>query len=420
MLQFLGKILGVEREDLGLLMHSFLLIFIAFASYALLKPIRDALGISSGSSELKWLFLATFIVSVIVVFCVGFLSGAIKLRYYLDYIYGFFALNLLIFFALFLYAQSPAGAAFKPILARVFYVWVSVFNMLLISSSWSLLVDIFKPMSAKNLFGIIISAASFGNMFGAFFVAVSAKYINISSFILISFFLLLLGIWLKNKIIIESKADFERVQEHLSKNPFDGILFICKSKNLAIFALFIFLSTGISTFLYIEQARIIEVIFPKDIESFERARIQAFATLDFIVQCASFFMQFFLTARLAKRFGIAFLLASTGILMGFGFLLLMVFPSFLMLAIVLCVRRIGEYALVRPAREMLFSQMNKEEKYKVKSFVDIVVYRGGDAIFAQFQGLLAKSGAALIVGAIIAVIWGISGIIAGKSLDKNK
>ena len=172
-----------------------------------------------------------------------------------------------------------------------------------------------------------------------------------------------------------------------------------------------------STFLYMEQARIIKETF-----SSREARIAAFGYIDLVVQSASFIIQIFLTAKIAKIFGLKWLLGMLGFVIGFGFIgLIFTHPLFLPFVVVMCLRRIGEYALIKPGREMLFVPLDSDSKYKVKSFLDVVVYRGGDSISSQIEGLLSKSGINIVLlgGAFVALAWSILGYYLGRSYEEK-
>lgn len=196
-----------------------------------------------------------------------------------------------------------------------------------------------------------------------------------------------------------------------------GFKLIIASKYLLALCAFILLLTSVSTFLYMEQARIVRELFTSREE-----RIAAFANIDLIVQLSSLFIQIFLTAKIARFFGITSLLSSLGFIIALGFVVLaFTHPAFLPLVVVMSIRRVGEYALVKPGREMLFVPLSADSKYKVKNFLDTVVYRGGDALSAQLESVLASVGilCVLLVGAALSFIWGLLGVFLGKNYERN-
>ena len=321
--------------------------------------------------------------------------------------------------------KSPAFAT----LCRVFYIWVSVFNLFIISSAWSVLADVFSKDFSKRAFGIISAGASLGGICGASAVGF-LREVEVQNFIFLSAFLLLFALILKNLILNEALNLLENDDEKSkfshkfstplpSKNPLSGIKIIAKTPYLLLFVGFVLLLTSVSTFLYMEQARIVRAVFET-----KEARAAAFANIDFIVQSASFFIQIFLTAKIAKFFGLKWLLGLLGFVIAFGFIMLsFTHPAFWGIALVMSVRRIGEYALVKPAREMLFVPLDSESKYKVKNFLDTVVYRGGDMISSQIESVgFAKFGVGgvLLLGGVISLLWGILGLNLSKKYENLK
>ena len=421
------KILSLKPNEWKILICATLFIFILFASYATLRPIRDTLGIHNAEEHLKWLFLGTFIATICASLFAMFLSGSMKRKRYVDIIFSFFALNLLGFFiALLVLDEESRGFTY---LSWIFYIWVSVFNLFIISSAWSLLADVFSKERSKRLFGIISTGASLGSILGSLGVSILSKYISIHHFIFVALSLLLLAILVEKLLLRESyhllndeaqKQDFcARFENPIgSKNPFSGIAIILKSKYLLAFVGFILLLTSVSTFLYMEQARIIKALFPT-----KEARMAAFANIDFIVQTLSFIIQMFFTAKIVECLGLKWLLSMLGFVISIGFIILaFTHPAFLPFIIVMCIRRVGEYALVKPGREMLFVPLDSNAKYKVKNFLDTVVYRGGDALSAQIEGALVKISvsAVLLCGAIISFVWGLLGLFLAKKYDESQ
>ncbi|RDU57113.1 MFS transporter [Helicobacter sp. MIT 00-7814] len=453
------KMLNLQKGEFVLLLCSFIFMFLIFASYGILRPVRDALGLENGSENLKWLFLATFVTMIVFSLLAMWLSGFVKRKLYIDCIFVFFTLNLLCFYVA-MRAISDTSPYFIH-LSSVFYVWVSVFSLFIISSAWSLLVDLYSKERSQRLFGIIIAGVSLGGIAGASAVNLLTKFnLQIHNFILISMLLLALALVFKHFIVsatfkLLSKSDDssnplgalrERFSKPIgSKNPLAGFSLIIKSPYLMTFMGFILLLTSVSTFLYLEQSRVIEELFPKNMEGYKEMRASIFASIDFIVQSVSFVIQFFLTSRIVKYIGLKWLLSSLGVVIAFGFVWLAFvhstpFPpaepyilsifgmdftlylDFLPIAVVMSIRRIGEYALIRPGREMLFVPLDSESKYKVKNFIDTVVYRAGDSLSAQVEGAIAKVSVVgvLFVGAGVSLAWSALGWYLGKRYEKEK
>ena len=428
------KLFSLKEGEFKLLILSFSFIFVLFSSYSLLRPIRDALGLSGGDDELKWLFLGTFLACIASSLALMWLSTRIKRRFYIDFVLVFFGLNLFIFYAA-MSLIEPKSSEFIW-LCRIFYIWVSVFNLFVFSSAWSLLSDIFSKEASLRLFGIIAAGASLGSIAGSASVRYLVEHIGTSSFILASMILLCLTLALKHAMISDifkhtqvahsrnpqtsqiPQNPLERFDKTIgAKNPFVGFSLIAKSPYLLALCAFVLLLTAVSTFLYMEQMRIIKETF-----SSREERVAVFATIDLVVQSLSLFIQIFLTAKIAKFFSLSALLSTLGFVISIGFVVLcFTHPAFLPLAVVMSMRRVGEYALVKPGREMLFVPLSSDEKYKVKNFIDTVVYRGGDALSAQVESALFSLGISvvLLVGAGISFVWGILGVFLGRKYKQK-
>ena len=248
------KIFNLKQEEFKLFLYAASFIFLLFASYAILRPLRDAFGIEGGDKEIKWLFLATFITTLLASLLAMCLSTRVKRKNYLNAIYLFFALNLLVFYIA-MNQVSPHTQGFIW-LCRVFYVWVSVFNLFVISSAWSLLADVFRQDSSKRLFGIISAGASLGSIVGAALVSLFVSYLGNTNFIFLSLMFLCLSLALKWLLVKEAqkfaldKEEFtHRFQKPIgSRNPFAGFSLILHSKYLLAFLAFILLLTSVSTF----------------------------------------------------------------------------------------------------------------------------------------------------------------------------
>ncbi|MBQ9259578.1 MAG: MFS transporter [Neisseriaceae bacterium] len=426
------SIFSLEKNEIKLLFYSVLMIFLLFAAYAFLRPIRESLGIENSTTELKWLFFATFIFTLICSLLAMNLSGRIKRKLYADGIFIFFAVNLIIFYVAMLFI--PKGHSFYPNLCRIFYVWISIFNMFVISTAWSVLADSYTKERSMRLFGIISAGASFGQIIGSSTVAFLGHKIATQNFIFIAGLFLIIALILKNLIIKESSFLINEENEKQaflskfniplpSKNPFEGIKIVFQSNYLMLLALFIILLTSVSTFLYMEQARIVQEYFPKTIANSRELRTALFAKIDFIVQTLSFMVQIFLTAKIAKYCGSKYLLSVLGFVLCIGFVVLILSGHALWaIILVFSLRRVGEYALVKPAREMLFVPLDAESKYKVKNFTDTVVYRAGDALSSQLESILSaiSTNIALAAGGIIALLWGFTGLRLSQKYEQEK
>ena len=421
MAQRVAVAINAQRNELWPALAGFTLFFCLFSGYFMLRPIREAMGIVSGVENLQWLFTATFVVMLIAVPLFAWLSSRVPRIHFIDWVYGFFTLNLALFALLFFSAEESVW------LARSFYVWISVYNLFVVSVAWSLMADVFDSEQAKRLFAFIAAGASVGGLVGPALSALLVSTLGQSGLILLAAVLLAVALSLKQVLmrwreqggagrVGAVRAESPRLP--VPGNPFSGLMRVLSSPYLFGIAGFVILLATASTFLYFEQARLVAELFP------DRAdQVRVFGVIDFVVQAGALLAQLFITGRIARRLGVRVLLACVPLLVCVGFIGLALMPTFAMLAALMIVRRIGEYAFVRPGREMLFAPLDAESKYKAKNFIDTVVYRAGDAMSGWLKSLLdmLAQGAWLValVGAACAALWGLLGWYLGGQADQR-
>ena len=389
------------------------LFYLLFTGYFMLRPVRETMGVAGGVDNLQWLFTGTFIATLACLPLFGWLASKVRRRHILHWTYGFFVSNLLLFAVLFARQPDDVGQA------RAFYIWLSVFNLLTISLAWSVLTDLFASEQGKRLFGLLAAGASLGGLSGPILGALLVAPLGHAGLVMLAG-LFLLGSMVAAEYLQRWRdrhplpaASEQPDSRPLGGNPFAGATAVLRSPYLLGIALFVVLLASVSTFLYFEQARIVSETFT------DRTRqTQVFGLIDSVVQALAILTQVFITGRLARRMGVGVLLVAVPLVMAAGFLWLALAPVFAVFVVVMVVRRAGEYALVRPGREMLFTVLPAEDKYKAKNFIDTVVYRGGDAlsgwvkraldVFAEHPQL------AMLIGALIAVGWGLTGGWLGR------
>jgi AAA family ATP:ADP antiporter len=412
--QRLGQVINARPGELLAALCGVGLFFCLFSGYFMLRPIREAMGIRGGVENLQWLFTATFLLMLAAVPLFAWLNSTVARARYIDWVYGFFILNLLTFAALFQRSDDIW-------VARVFYVWISVYNLFVVSVAWSLMADVFDSAQAKRLFAFIAAGASCGGLAGPALGALLIDHLGQSGLILLAALLLGMAILAKQQLMAwraiggagrPGAAVSENPHQPVLGNPFSGLTRVLASPYLLGISAFVILLATASTFLYFEQARLVAETFSERNE-----QIRVFGLIDFSVQALSLLAQLFITGRIAQRFGIRALLAGVPLLVCLGFIGLALAPTFAMLAALMIVRRVGEYAFVRPGREMLFTALDAESKYKAKNFIDTVVYRGGDALSAWAKALLdmLASGVLLaaVAGALCAAAWAAIGWYLG-------
>jgi ATP:ADP antiporter, AAA family len=410
----LAGAINAEPHELPGLLAAFATVFAMFSSYSILRPIRETMGLTSGVETLPALFWGTFIAMLAAQPLYGWLTSRFRRSTFLPWIYLFFILNILGFYAWFNLQQDHTW------IARVYFVWVSVFNLFVVAVFWSLMADVFTREQAGRLFGFIAAGLSVGGLFGPFLGKQLAQPIGTINLLLVSAALLALGLVAMMGVLGWHRAHGAGTTETADKDARLGgsslaaFTQVLRSPYLALIALFVLLLTWASTFLYLEQQAMVAEVF-KDRD----ARTEFFNTIDFWVQCASLFVQLFVFGRLFRWFGLLPLLVLVPLLMLLGYATLALNPTFAVLIGVMILRRVGEYAIARPSRDTLYTVVTREEKYKAKSLIDTFVYRGGDATSASLHAFLKSTfGLGLVgiawVGAGVAALWAVVAFALGR------
>ncbi|MDX2475146.1 MAG: MFS transporter [Candidatus Krumholzibacteria bacterium] len=407
----------VEPNEVKAVWLSFFFVFTLMAAYYILRPIRDAMSSDWTDAELSTLFTATFVFSVIVTALYGAACARVRLSRLLPGVYGLFSLS---FFGFFVAFRALPEA---PMLGKAFYVWISVFSLFQVSVFWTLMADIFTKKQAPRLFGFIAAGSSIGAIAGPALALLLVAPLGKSNLVLISAVLLLvpipvIGYLEKLKQGELQSGDGAQAQDYgrrLGGNPFAGFRDFVSNPYLLGIGLFLFLYTVISTFVYFELKNLMT-----DLDS--ATRTQIWSGMDLAVNTLSIGTAFFVTGRLNTRFGLAWTLALVPLIIVVGLLVVALAPMLWVVVAMQCVRRAGNYSITRPGREMLFTVVDRETRFKAKSVIDNVVYRGGDVISAWAftglsQGLGLGLGALALIGAAIAALWALVGRYLGRRYD---
>ena len=412
------RLVRIEPGEHRAVLVAMLYFFCLFTGYFMLRPVRETMGITAGVRNLQWLFTATFVVMLAAMPVFGALSARFRRAALVPWVSVFFLLNLLLFAALFVRQPDHVWTA------RVFYVWLSVFNLFVVSVAWSVMSDCFRVAQAHRLFALIAVGASAGGLAGPALGALLVEPLGHGGLMVVSALLLLPTVlcirflfgWRERAgagADTAARAARGSPSRPLGGNPFAGLLLVLRSPYLLGISVFVLLLATTTTFLYFDQARMVEAAFPDSTR-----QTQIFGMLDFSVQALTIVLQLLATGRIAERFGVTALLTSIPLIVVAGFLALAALPQFWVLAGVMVVRRVGEYAVMRPAREMLFTTVDAESRYKAKNFIDTAVYRGGDALSAWVKtGLdLLGHGSSFValVGALLATGWAVIGLRLGR------
>ena len=412
-----AKLLDVEAHEVVPLVLGLAMFFMLFAGYFMLRPVRETMGIAGGVQNLQWLFTGTFVATLAAMPLFGWLAARAARRRVLAWTLGFFAANLALFALAFQLRPDDAW------LARAFYIWLSMFNMISVSVCWSVMADLFRIAEAKRLFALVAVGASIGGLVGPLLGVLLVGPIGHAGLMLLS------AILLAGTIVAAARLQAWRDRHPLGPDearararplggsPFAGAPQVFRSPFLLGSAVFVLLLAATTVFLYFDQARLVQAAFPNRTD-----QTRVFGTIDMIVQSLAIVMQLFFTGRIAQRLGVGVLLVTVPLLMVGGFIWLAVSPTFAVLAVVMIVRRAGEHGLVRPGREMLFTVVPVEAKYKAKNFIDTVVYRGSDALTgwlkAAIEAFAQQPAVAAVVGAGIALAWAATGAWLSRAQRK--
>src|SRR5262245_17973889 len=401
----LARIVNVQRHELAALAWSFAYFFFLLAGYYVLRPVRDEMGVQTGAANLPYLFTAIFLTMLAVVPVFGWLSSRFPRRVLIPVVYLFFIVNLACFWSIF---QIEAA---RPWLARVFFVWVGVFNLFVVSVFWSFMVDLYNEEQGKRLFGFIAAGGTAGAIAGPVLTGSLVQNVGPINLLLVSALLVgaaVVCVLRLSRWSSDAGAATRPEAEALGGSVYAGITGVLRSPYLIGICFYLFCYTMTSTLLYVELVRLVPTEYPDS-----AARTRLFATLDLAVNTLTLALQFFLTAKTFQWLGITGTLALLPAFSVAGFLALGFMPLLAVLIVFGIVRRAGEFALSKPAREVLFTVVPREAKYKAKNVIDTLVYRGGDAlsstIAAALRGLgLGLSGLCLMAVPLAAAWFGVA------------
>ena len=410
----LSLVIDVRPAEVRALGWSWLYIFSVLFSYYILRPIRDEMGVAGGVENLQWLFTGTLLGMLAVNPPFAALVAKLPRAKFIACTYRFFAANLLIFIVL----LQTASAEQNIWIGRVFFIWASVFHLFVVSVFWAMIVDVFDSEQGKRLFGFIAAGATLGGIVGSSVTATFAKQVPPAYLLLGSVLLLEAAVFCVRRLSRLSEALHQtpgaaRGDAPIGGSIFSGVAHALKSPYLINVGLFLLLFAITSTFLYFQQAEIARKYFAN-----RGARTAFFASVDLWVNILTLGAQLFLTGRALKRIGVALTLALLPALSIFGFAALAWAPAIAVLVAFQVIRRAGNFAFARPTRELLFTVVPREDKYKAKSFIDTVVYRLGDQVGAwSYAGLgalgLAMTGISL-VAVPISIVWLLNSLWLGR------
>ncbi len=417
--RILSKIIDVRPSEVPALAWSWLYIFFLLSSYYIMRPIRDQMGVAGGVNNLQWLFTGTLIGMLLLNLPFSYLVKTFPRAKFITISYRFFSANILLF-ALALYAATPEQTIW---VGRIFFIWTSVFNLFVVSIFWQMIVDLFTSDQGKRLFGFIAAGATLGAISGSLFTVSTVEHMAPAYLMIGAALMLEVAVFCVRRLSGLSDALSERpqVDQGQAEKPIGGTLLggirdALSSSYLLNVSLFLLLYAVTTTFLYFQQAAVVSQSFQS-----RAAQTQFFATVDLGVNVLTLAVQLFLTGRILKRFGVGITLSLLPLFSVIGFGALALLPTLSSVVTFQTIRRAGNFAIARPTREVLFTVLPREDRYKAKSFIDTVVYRLGDQIGAWSFALLSYIGLGLtevsIVAAVISALWLANGWWLGRRQD---
>ena len=395
----LSRLVAVERHEIAALFASFVMFFALLAAYYIVRPLRDEMGVTVGKDEIHHLFTIVFFVMLAAVPLFGLIASRVPRRFVLPAIYVFFAANMLAFWAVFK-TSGPTTVS-----AGAFFIWASVFNLFVVSLFWSLMSELWSNEEAKRLFGFIAAGGTAGSFAGPLLTRWLVDYVPPVDLLMLSSALLLVAMMMSLFLRRLRPGASGHETEPAGGVILDGAKKVFSSPYFGRIALFILLANIVGTFFYMEQSRLVGAAIPDS-----AGRVKFFSGRDLAVSILTITIQVFGTALVMRKLGLTAALIALPITAAIGTLALSYEPVLWVVAAVMVAERVVAFSLSSPAIKVMYTLAEPDEKYKVQSFIDTVVYRGGDAaagwIFAIAGGGLGFAAAAVpMLSLPLAALW---------------
>jgi AAA family ATP:ADP antiporter len=379
----LRRVVEVRDDEIGALLWSCAYSFAVLASFYVLRPLREEMGVAGGVKNLPWMFTGTLVATLAVSPLFSMLVSRYSRRRFIPYAYHFFAANLIVFFVLFRTLEGDARVA----AARAFFVWTSVFNLFVVAVFWGYMADLFRSEQGKRLFGFIAAGGTLGAIAGSGLTTGAVHLIGATQLLLVAAALVQCAVLAFRRLDRLPLATATGDTVMTRTGAWGGLTLVLGSAYLLMICLYMLLYTTASTFTYLEQARLVAAA-----SASPEARTAIFARIDLLVSILSLLLQGLLAGRIVRGIGVGPALVILPLVHLAGFASLVAWPILDMCVIFQVLRRGTDYGVAKPAREVLYTVLEREEKYKAKSFIDTFVYRGGDAVSAWVYQLVIAGG----------------------------
>ena len=414
--RWLAHVMPATPQERAAALWSFAYFFALLAGYYVLRPLRDQMGIAGGVKNLPWLFTATFLTLLVAQPVYGALVARLPRARFIPIVYHFFVANLIVFWALLTFDIETA------VVARVFFVWVSVFNLFAVAVFWSFMADLFTSEQGKRLFGFIGAGGTAGALLGpimTIWLSVPLGPVNLMIAAVIFLELAVFCVYrLERNVVVHARAEAQAPTESIGGSAFAAIPELVRSPYILGIGVWVALLSYAATIIYFEQAHIVS-------EAVKSAGLQTriFASIDLAVSVLTLVTQLLITGQVLKRVGTGVAAAALPAVYIVGFAALAMMPTLIVVVTVQVVQRWMNFAIANPARQLFFTVVTREEKYKAKNLVDVVVYRGSDAlsgwIFDTLQGLGLKLGAIALCSLPIVAGWAVLSLALGRVQEKR-
>ncbi len=419
----LQRFVNVRRDEVAPILAAALFFFCVLTALMVLRPAREALGMQRGIEAIRWLFIGTAVVTLLVNPVFGWLVSRFRRLVFITATYLFFAVSLLVFYGLLVLSPQAVGETS----GMVFYVWFSVFNLFSTMVFWGLMADRFSLEQSKRLFGAVAVGGTLGAIFGPWLASLLAQPLGTPSLLLVAAAFLCMAVgaaWLVARLQPERGQPTARDDEEappavderavIGGSAWEGFRAAVRSPYMLGISAYVLMLAVIATFIYFTRLQMVAEM-GDDMDM----RTTVFAQIDLVTQIATLALQAVVAGHLMKRLGVPVALALLPVTVALGFVGLAIVGSLAVLVIFDAVFRAVQRAIMRPARETLFTVVSRADKYKSKAFIDTFVYRGGDVVGAQTEGLLGRFGMGLAALASVAVplalVWAALGVWLGRA-----
>ncbi len=407
-MKFITRVLGVERDELIAVAWSFVYFFCIMSAYFMLRSVREAMAIVGGVQNIPWLFTGTFVLMLMTTPLFGWIASRYSRKTFLPWVYYFFIANILIFFVVFTYVQNNNLSLLW--ISRAFFVWLSVFNLFVVSVFWSFMADIYTKQQSRRLFGVISAGGSAGALVGPLVTSVLVIPIGFKNLLPISALLLLLGVycvyrlreWVTHRDRTARTTNSARSEKPIGGTAWAGVRFVVNQRYFSAIAMALLCANFLGGAMYMYLAQMVSVTF----EGTDR-QTQVFAFMDAAINGLSFVGQLLIVKHSVRKLGIGWTLSLLPLLSILGFAILAFNPTFAIIAGFQVLRRSLGFGFSKPTSDMLYSVVSPEAKYKAKNFIETTIYRGWDVVSTwtiRSIGSIGLSGVALVC-VPVAVIW---------------